>query len=39
MFKKFFKLSAFDREAEQRISTAIDGMIQKWRSTQANAYQ
>jgi ParB-like chromosome segregation protein Spo0J len=35
MFKRFFKLSSFDREAEVRISTAIDSMIQKWRSTQA----
>jgi hypothetical protein len=35
MFKRFFKLSSFDREAEARISAAIDRMIQKWRSTQA----
>jgi hypothetical protein len=35
MFKKVFKLSSFDREAEVRISTAIDRMIQKWRSTHA----
>jgi hypothetical protein len=35
IFKKIFKLSSFDREAESRISAAIDGMIQKWRSTQA----
>ena len=34
-FKKIFKLSSFDREAEERISTAIDRMISKWRSTQA----
>jgi hypothetical protein len=35
IFKKFFKLSSFDREAEVRIMTAIDRMIEKWRSTQA----
>jgi len=35
IFKKFIKLSAFDREAEVRITTAIDRMIEKWRSTQA----
>jgi hypothetical protein len=34
-FKKIFKLSSFDREATERISTAIDSMISKWRSTQA----
>jgi hypothetical protein len=35
VFKKLFKASVFDREAEGRISTAIDRMILKWRSTQA----
>ena len=35
MFKDHFKLSAFDREAEERIITAIDRMIEKWRSTQS----
>lgn len=35
VFKKIFKLSTFDREAEIRIGTAIERMIQKWRSTQA----
>jgi hypothetical protein len=35
LFKKLFKLSAFDREAKDRIITAIETMIKKWRSTQA----
>jgi hypothetical protein len=35
VFKKFFRASTFDREARERISTAIDRMIQKWRSTQS----
>jgi hypothetical protein len=35
VFKKLFKASAFDREAVERISTAIDGMIKKWRLTQS----
>ena len=34
-FKKFFKASAFDREAKERISAAFDATIQKLRSTQA----
>jgi len=34
-FKYHFKLSSFDREAEARMITAIDRMIEKWRSTQA----
>jgi hypothetical protein len=35
MFRKIFKLSSFDRETKERISTAIDRMISQWRSTQA----
>ena len=35
VFKKLFKASVFDREAEERISTAIDRTIQKLRSAQA----
>jgi hypothetical protein len=35
VFKKLFKLSAFDRDDEATISAAIDEMILKWRSTQA----
>ena len=35
IFKKHFRLSSFDREAETRIITAIDRMIEKWRSTQS----
>lgn len=35
IFKKLFKASSFDREAKERISTAIDRLIEKWRSTQA----
>ena len=35
LFHKVFKASSFDREAKTRINTAIDTMIQKWRSTQA----
>lgn len=35
VFKRLFKASAFDREAQERISTAIDKNIEKWRSTQA----
>jgi hypothetical protein len=35
VFTKFFKASTFDPEAQKRISTAIDRMIHKWRSTQA----
>jgi hypothetical protein len=35
VFKKFIKLSAFDREAVARISTAIDKMIGKFRSVQS----
>ena len=38
-FKKIFKLSSFDRETEERISTAIDRMISKWRSAQATLNQ
>jgi hypothetical protein len=34
VFNKLLKLSAFDREAVDRINTAIDGMIGKWRSIQ-----
>ena len=39
MFKKIFKLSSFDRGAKERISTAIDEMISKWRSAQATLNQ
>jgi hypothetical protein len=35
MFKKHIKLSAFDREAKERISAAIDSTIQKLRSVQS----
>ena len=35
LFKKLFKASTFDREAKERINTAIDRTIQKLRSTQA----
>jgi hypothetical protein len=35
VYKKLFKASTFDREAEERISTAIDRTIQKLRSAQA----
>lgn len=35
VFKKLFKVSSLDRETRDRIITAIERMIQKWRSTQA----
>lgn len=35
VFRKFFRLSSFDRETERRIITAIDRMIEKWRSAQS----
>ena len=35
VYKKLFKKSAFDREARERISTALDRTIQKLRSAQA----
>jgi hypothetical protein len=34
-FNKIFKASAFDREAVDRIHTALERMIQKWRSVQS----
>jgi len=34
VFRKAFKHSSFDREAEVTIMTAIDRMIDKWRSAQ-----
>ena len=33
-YNKIAKASALDREAAERISTAIERMIQKWRSVQ-----
>jgi hypothetical protein len=35
VFKKLFKKSAFDREAQDRIGTAFDRTIQKLRSAKA----
>jgi hypothetical protein len=35
IFKKHLKLSTLDREAESRITTAIEQTIEKWRSVQA----
>jgi hypothetical protein len=35
VYKKLFKLSAFDRERQERLFTAIERTIQKLRSTQA----
>jgi hypothetical protein len=35
MFNKLLKASAMDHEAVDRINTAIDRMIQKWRSIQS----
>ena len=34
VFKNLFRASVFDREAKERINTAIERMIQKWRFTQ-----
>lgn len=34
-FSKILKASALDREAVERINTAVDRMIQKWRSIQS----
>jgi ParB-like chromosome segregation protein Spo0J len=39
VFNKLFKASAFDREAKERINTAIERMIAKWRSTQKTLTQ
>jgi hypothetical protein len=34
-FKRIFKLSSFEHAAQVRIATAIDRMIENWRSTRA----